>query len=86
MGGLACCSPWGPKGSDTTGRLNTSNPNIATGLLPMMLKFLTCLSLFLSLTALGENYSYYVLKFTLALPQALVLINLKAKGLDTLAL
>ena len=52
----------------------------------MMLKFLTCLSLFLSLTALGENYSYYVLKFTLELPQALVLINLKAKGLDTLAL
>ena len=44
MGGLACCSPWGCKGSDTTGRLNNSNPNIATGLLPMMLKFLACLS------------------------------------------
>ena len=23
--GLACCSPWGPKESDTTGRLNNNN-------------------------------------------------------------
>ena len=23
--GLACCSPWGPKESDMTGRLNNSN-------------------------------------------------------------
>ena len=53
----------------------------------MMLKFLICLSVFLSLTTLGEkNYSYYILKFTLELPQALVLINLKAKGRDTFAL
>ena len=81
QGGLACCSPWGHKRSDTTGRLNTTT-SVVIGLLPMMLKFLICLSVFLNLTALGEkNYSYYVLQFTLELPQTLVLINLKAKGL-----
>ena len=26
QGGLACCSPWGCKESDTTGRLNNNNP------------------------------------------------------------
>ena len=25
QGGLACCSPWGQKESDTTGRLNNNN-------------------------------------------------------------
>ena len=25
QGGLACCSPWGHKESDVTGRLNNSN-------------------------------------------------------------
>ena len=25
QGGLACCSPWGHKESDTTGRLNNNN-------------------------------------------------------------
>ena len=25
QGGLACCSPWGHKGSDPTGRLNNNN-------------------------------------------------------------
>ena len=25
QGGLACCSPWGRKESDTTGRLNSNN-------------------------------------------------------------
>ena len=25
QGGLACCSPWGPKESDTTGQLEKNN-------------------------------------------------------------
>ena len=25
QGGLACCSPWGPKDSDMNGRLNKNN-------------------------------------------------------------
>ena len=28
QGGLVCCSPWGRKESDTTGRLNNNNKNI----------------------------------------------------------
>ena len=28
QGGLACCSPWGHKELDTTGRLNSNNSNI----------------------------------------------------------
>ena len=28
QGGLACCSPWGRKESDTTGRLNNSDNHI----------------------------------------------------------
>ena len=27
QGGLACCSPWGRKESDTTGQLNTKTTN-----------------------------------------------------------
>ena len=27
LGGLVCCSPWGHKESDTTGRLNNNNKN-----------------------------------------------------------
>ena len=27
QGGLACCSPWGHKESDTTGQLNNNNRN-----------------------------------------------------------
>ena len=30
QGGLACCSPGGCKDSDTTGRLNNNNKNIAS--------------------------------------------------------
>ena len=30
QGGLACCSPGGCKDSDTTGRLNNNNNNIAS--------------------------------------------------------
>ena len=29
QGGLACCSPWGRKDSDTDGQLNESNNNEA---------------------------------------------------------
>ena len=28
QGGLACCSPWGPKESDTTEQLNKNNNNL----------------------------------------------------------
>ena len=29
QGGLACCSPWGPKESDTTERLNGTELNVS---------------------------------------------------------
>ena len=31
QGSLACCSPWGRKGSDTTERLNNNSPPLGGG-------------------------------------------------------
>ena len=34
QGGLVCCSSWGCKESDTTGRLNNSSSNFTYGYIP----------------------------------------------------
>ena len=44
QGGLACCSPWGPKGSDTTERLSWNVHLFSMSIYPI---FFPCLSIYL---------------------------------------